>query len=123
MRREEEWLRLTGMPGPGRGPGLLTRLLSFLATAGLLALALTVSVVIFAVLAVAGMLVGVWFWWKTRALRRELKRAEEEWRATPHGRTDAAGGTSSAAEGVVIEGEVIRVEEPAAELPRKPGAP
>ena len=31
--------------------------------------------------------------------------------------------TSSAAEGVVIEGEVIRVEEPAAELPRKPGAP
>ena len=122
MRREDEWLRLSGTAGAGRGPGMLVRLLSFLVTAALLVLALTFSVVVIAVLAVAGILVGAWFWWKTRALRRELKRAEEAWRATPRGQTGAGESPNSAA-GVVIEGEVIRVEEQATELPRKPGVP
>jgi hypothetical protein len=62
--------------------------------------ALMFSVVIFAVLVLAGLAFWGWFRWKTRALRRTMRAREFE---TPRERRP--GGAD------VIEGEAIRVDE------------
>ncbi len=116
MRRDDEWLKISGIARGGRArgrPGVLGRLLSYVATAAFLVLILMFSVAIFAVLAVAGVVVGGWFWWKTRAMRREIKIAEEAWRGASKSpeSPESPGNTADAASGVVIEGEVIRVDD------------
>ena len=75
-----------------RSPGLFARLLTGLAGVAALTAAFVVS--IFAVAAVASVAVagGAYLWWKTRALRRQL-------REHPPG-------------GHVIEGEVVREAKP-----------
>jgi hypothetical protein len=67
--------------------------------------ALMFSVVIFAVLALAGLVLWGWFRWKTRALRRRVK---EEMRAQGFG-TPPGGKAPGGAD--VIEGEAVRVDE------------
>jgi Flp pilus assembly protein TadB len=78
--------RLAG-PSP-RTPGFLGRLAAFAVGAALLVAALMVSAVVFAIALVGALVIGGYVWWKTRALRRQL-------RERPPG-------------GHVIEGEAIR---------------
>lgn len=68
--------------------GPLGKLLAAMVWAVLLVVAFTFSVVLFAVLVAVGLLVWAYLWWKTRALRKQLRERP------PGGR--------------VIEGEVIR---------------
>ncbi len=81
--------RLTGRAP--RAPGLLGRLAAFAIGAMLLAAALMLSAVVFAIALGAALVLGGYLWWKTRALRRQM-------RERPPG-------------GHVIEGEVIRDDE------------
>lgn len=69
-------------------PGPLGKLLAAMAWALLLVAAFTFSLLLFAVIVVVGLLVWAYLWWKTRALRKQM-------RERPLG-------------GHVIEGEVIR---------------
>lgn len=71
--------------------GLIGRLLTAVASAAVLVVAFMVSLVIFSAVATVALTGGVFLWWKTRALRRQL-------RERPLG-------------GRVIEGEVIRETE------------
>jgi Flp pilus assembly protein TadB len=78
-------------------PGLLAKLLAFLLSAALFVLAFMFSVVALAVVAVIGIGVAGWFWWKTRALRRRMR--EQGGMATAY---------RPEMDGQIIEGEVIR---------------
>ncbi len=68
--------------------GLLGKLLAMVASAAALVVAFTLSLLIFAVIAAIALVALGYLWWKTRALRRQL-------RDHPPG-------------GRVIDGEVIR---------------
>lgn len=78
-------------PHPHGKPGPIGKFFAFLAGAILLVAGLLFSVVLLAVVAIAGAVILGYFWWKTRALRKAM-------------RENAAGG-------VVIDGEVIVVDE------------
>ena len=67
------------------------------AAIGLFGLALVFSVVVFAVVLTVGAAVGAWFWWKTRALRKQMREARPG--QSPFSQTQ---------DSLVIEGEVIR---------------
>jgi len=80
-----------------KAPGLLGKVVAFILSLGLFALAFMFSLAALAVVAVVGVLFAGWFWWKTRALRRQLREQ------------GAVFETSESAEsGQIIEGEVIR---------------
>ena len=75
---------------PGES-SLLTRILAALAGVVLLVVGFMFSLVLLAVLAVAGLVGLGWFWWKTRALRKTMKQRPTD--------------------GHVIEGEAVVVED------------
>ena len=77
---------------------VLTAILGVLFLAG----ALMFSLVFFAVIAVAGLVLWVWFRWKTRALRKQIR---EQMQA----QSVEAPDLEPMEEGEVIAGEVIRV--------------
>lgn len=91
---------------PDHRPGLLARVLSVIVGLVLLTAAFMFSLVFFAVVAVAGLLFWMYFMWKTRALRQQLReRMDEQVRAgafEPPVSEPVAGGE-------VIEGEAVRV--------------
>jgi len=61
------------------------------------------SLVALAVVAVLGVALGGWLWWKTRTLRKQMRAAEDSLRGGATGTgTAAAGGTT------IIEGEFVR---------------
>jgi hypothetical protein len=84
-----------------RPPGLLTKILAVAGSLVVLAGAIAISLVVFAVALAGVVLFGLYVWWKTRDLRKQL-------RAQRYG-----GGV---VDDNVIEGEVIRKDEPS----RKP---
>lgn len=85
---------------PGFSPGLLTRILSVAAGAVVLIGAVAISFVVFVVVLTALLVIGLYVWWKTRHLRRQLKEQFDAQRAeVPRGET--------------IEGEVISKRESA----------
>lgn len=93
--------RPAGLASGGGIGGLFQRLLAGLLAAGvLLAMAVFALAVLLTLLGL-GSALGVWWWWKTRHLRRALRDAEAR------------------VGGVVIEGEVLP-EEPARLPPREP---
>ncbi len=107
-------------PQPGQGP--VARVLALLGAALALVLAFTFSLVFLAVVALAGLLVGGYVWWKTRELRRQLRAAGVKGTnglgglsgidgldgfARAAGQRDGA--QDSAASGEIIEGEAVRV--------------
>lgn len=87
--------------------GFLGKLLAIVLTAGLLVLGLMFSVIVVAVALVVG--VGLWGWmyWKTRALRRQMRDAMEA--AARDGQAGSPPG-ADAGSGRVIEGEVLSSE-------------
>lgn len=73
--------------------GFLGRLLAFVLSTALFVLAFMFSLAALAIVAVAGALFAGWLWWKTRAVRKQMREASMD---------------SSFTEGNVIEGEVVR---------------
>ena len=89
---------------PGQTPpGPLAKIIAFLLSAAFLTLAFMFSLVALAVVAVLGVALGGWLWWKTRTLRKQMRAAEDSLRGGATGTgTAAAGGTT------IIEGEFVR---------------
>ena len=73
---------------------VLTAILGVLVLAG----ALMFSLVFFAVIAVAGLILWGWFWWKTRALRRNMQTFND---TLQHA-------ANTPENGAIIEGEFAR---------------
>jgi hypothetical protein len=92
------------MQEPLKEPGPLGKLLALLVGAMLLVLGFMFSVVILAAVVVVGLAAFGWFWWKTRELRKVLREQAEAQAA------QAAYGPAPA-DGEIIEGEAIVVEE------------
>ena len=85
-------------PLPQPPGNLLTRILAFILSAALLVAGLMFSLVFLAIAAVAGLALGGWFWWKTRALRRNMQTFND----------DLQRATSTPDNGAIIEGEFAR---------------
>jgi hypothetical protein len=91
---------------PDGSGGLLTRILSVLAAVLALGLALMFSVVVFVVIAVAGSVLWLYFWWKTRELRRRIKEQAD---LAGHAANSARDFPEPQSSGEIIEGEAVRV--------------
>jgi len=61
----------------GTPSGPLAKVAAFVLSAVFLVLAFMFSLVALAVVAVVGVLLGGWLWWKTRALRKQMKEMRE----------------------------------------------
>ncbi len=104
----------------GQAPrGVFAQLFTALLGVLVLGAALLFSFVFFAVLAVAVLIFGGYFWWKTRALRAEIRK---QMQAQAEAQQSAPGFESPAAPpagaGEIIEGEAVRVPEDREQLPR-----
>jgi uncharacterized protein HemX len=86
-------------------PSLISKILAFILGAGFLVLAFMFSLVALAVIVVVGLGVWGWLWWKTRAVRKQMREQMGEQMRNP-----AASATSASRDGYIIEGEVIREE-------------
>jgi hypothetical protein len=86
-----------GRPG-GRWPSLLTRILAIAGGLLVLAGAVAISIVVFAIALAAVLIFGLYFWWKKRDVIRQLRA---QMRRPPAPFND----------GDVIEGEVVRKED------------
>lgn len=99
--RERPQLQYRDGRAGGRRTGLLTRILAVAGGAIVLAGAVAISLVVFAI-ALAGIVIfGLYVWWKTRHLRKQLREQHAN---------------GPVVDDDVIEGEVIRKDEP----PRTP---
>jgi len=79
----------------------IARALTLIAGAIVLVLGLMFSLVLVAGVAVVGLVLGAWFFWKTRHLRKALREAQAMRRPAP--------------DGDIIEGEAVVVESAAME--------
>lgn len=88
----------------GRPPqGLVAQLLTVIGGALVLGAAFMFSLVFFAVLAIAGLIFWLYFMWKTRALRRQMREQLDAQRGAQSSRP------TTPAAGDIIEGEAVRV--------------
>ncbi len=121
-----------------RSPGLLQKAAALVVTVAVAAVVLVFSSVFLAVLAVAAIVGGAWVWWQTRHVRKivremraSMKRARGEYGRGPFGpgsfgqgpfqgpfggqagepAQSASPAREARYEGVVIEGEAVRVDE------------
>ena len=95
---------------PGQPRSLLAQVLTAIVGIGALILGLMFSAVFIVVLVVGGLILWGYFWWKTRALRKQIRdqmgaRQGRDFSGAASGSSDAA----SAADGEIIEGEAVRV--------------
>lgn len=82
-------------------PSLIAKLLAFVLSALFVVLAFMFSLIALAVVAVGGLMLWGWLWWKTRALRKSMQ-------------------TSTVSDPRVIEGEFVRDQDaPRDSLPLK----
>lgn len=81
-------------------PGPLAKLAAFVLSAGFLVLAFMFSLVALAVVAVLGVVLGGWLWWKTRAMRKQMQQMREA--------AEQMGNAGPMHNDQVIEGEFIR---------------
>ena len=87
-------------PFGNQPPSLISKVLAFVIGAGFLVLAFMFSLVALAAIAVLGLGVWGWLWWKTRAIRKQMRE-----------QMNAQAPTNSATrDGLIIEGEVIHTE-------------
>jgi uncharacterized protein (DUF3084 family) len=70
------------------GPSLLAKILTILGSAVVLAGTIAISLVVFAIALTAILVFGIYLWWKTRDVRKQIRAARDE--------------------SNVIEGEVVR---------------
>lgn len=99
------------LPSSSAPTGIAGKVLGFILAVVVGALALMFSAVLLVVLLVAGLILGGYFWWRTRTLRKQMREQMEALRrnAPPAGeRVDP----TPSARGNVFEGEAVRVDEP-----------
>ncbi len=94
---------------PGTPPGPLAKLAAFVLSAAFMVLAFMFSLVALAVVAVLGVALGGWLWWKTRALRQQMQQMREA--------AEQMGNDGPTGSDQVIEGEFIREVPPEQRLP------
>lgn len=85
-------------------PSLLAKILAFLVGTGVFALGLMFSLVALAVVAVGGLMLWGWLWWKTRAIRQQIRA---------QGLAQGSSSSTDVEGGQIIDGEVIRDSEAA----------
>lgn len=93
-------------PG-GRPPSLWQKIVGGVAMVGVFALALTISVALFAVVLTVGVVVWGYLWWKTRAVRKAI-REHLDARMAEGGTGPGEAPGPAGGQGLIIEGEVIR---------------
>lgn len=95
---------------PGREPqGVLVRIAAALCGVVVIAAAVMFSLAFFAVIAIAGFGLWLYFWWRTRALRALFRQQMPPGKETP---AAAAGSRAAPPDGgEIIEGEAVRVED------------
>jgi hypothetical protein len=86
----------------GTPPTVLQKVLTTLVTIAVFGVALMFSVVFFAVIVTVGAVAWGYLWWKTRALRKHMREQASM------GQGQRQGEGRSGAQGLIIEGEVIR---------------
>lgn len=114
MFRDRSSFRVRGAHMNVQPPGFFGRVFAVIAGLVLFVLGLMFSVVIIAVAVAAGLIIWGWIWWKTRALRQQMREQMEAAGSTSAPEADDEGPAPS---GRVIEGEVIRADDP----PQSPG--
>jgi hypothetical protein len=92
----------------GTPPGPLAKLAAFTLSAAFMVLAFMFSLVALAVVAVLGVALGGWLWWKTRAMRKQMQQMRE---------AQQTGFAQPTHSDQVIEGEFIREVPPDQRLP------
>jgi uncharacterized protein HemX len=92
---------------PTKPAGLLQKIGAIAATVIIFGLALTFSVLFFAVVVAVGLVIGGFLWWKTRDMRKMMRDAQAQAQAQARAGESPQRG-SARAEGIVIEGEVVR---------------
>lgn len=100
-------------PRRGGPQGVIAQVVAVIVGVLALGAAFMFSLVVFAVVAVAGLGFWLYFWWKTRAVRKAFREQMEEARNMSSGGDFRPGQTSGPqAGGDIIEGESVRVVEP-----------
>lgn len=92
----------------GKPPGLLKKTAALITTAGLIGLGLMFSAILIPVILTLVAAAWGYLWWKTRALRRQVKQMQN---FPPPGMTGGMYRAEERFEGEIIEGEAIRVDE------------
>ncbi|OYW31281.1 MAG: hypothetical protein B7Z51_05460 [Methyloversatilis sp. 12-65-5] len=113
MEHHRQSPRPRGMSAGVQQTGPFGKIVAALVGTVLLVLGLMFSVVIIAVAIAFGLVIWGWIWWKTRALRQQMRDQMDARMATGEGASAAcADGEGLAPSGRVIEGEVIRADDP-----------
>lgn len=89
---------------PGKPPSLMQKIVGAVVTVAIFGVALMFSVAFFAVILTVGAVVGGYFWWKTRAIRKQMREDIARMREAQARQNSG----DAKREGLVIEGEVIR---------------
>lgn len=89
---------------PAQPKGLVARIATVVFGLVALAAALMFSVVIVIVVAIAGLIVWLYLWWKTRALRQQIRE-----RAAEAGLAPQASRPGPESQGEIIEGVAVRM--------------
>jgi len=92
----------------GGPPSLLQKIVAVLSTLALFAVSLMFSVVFFAIVLTLGAVAWGYLWWKTRAVRRQMRERAAAAGAAAGSAQRGRGPVDGAGGGMVIEGEVIR---------------
>jgi uncharacterized iron-regulated membrane protein len=87
---------------PAKATNLLRKLVALVVTAAMVGLVLMFSAVLLVIILVVGTIAGIYLWWKTRELRKQIR----EFSTREMAREKQTGGDD------VFEGEVIRVLDP-----------
>ncbi len=87
---------------PANPPGPLRKLAGLVVTVAILGLALMFSAALLTVIAIAGAIAWGYLWWKTRAVRKQMRDFQAQ----------AVQRAEMASNDAVFEGEVIRVVDP-----------
>lgn len=91
--------------------GVFAQVLTIIASIVLLIGAFMFSLVFFAVIAIAGLILWLYFWWKTRAIRAHIRKQMEQQASGQGQGPEFKPQASEPASGDIIEGEAVRVVE------------
>jgi len=111
MRYDDDryMLGYRGGHSPSRASGLLAKVLSVTAAAVVLISAVAVSLVLFAVAVVALVAFGLYLWWKTRGVRKELRAWSQQMDAQDAAETPERDfNAGKAFQDDVVDAEVVR---------------
>lgn len=101
-------MRINFNAGQQKPQGVFARVLTAIVGVVVLIGVAMFSLVFLAVIAVAGLIFWIYFWWKTRAIRAQI---EQQMRAQAQYRSADPQAAAQASEGDVIDGEAVRIVE------------